>query len=225
MRCVFSCQNRNDRGQQVQPQMDRFSGLAAARRYRQHTTLKIKIKNRCINTRLEGCWRLKVFVARSRVQVVAGELHKLKCDMHKWHKIYRHAVRLKPPVKSTVSDVTDDDNTAFLSVWECVRGKRQLQGHVPFILFKTGAQVWQSEALLRQKARSRSVWACTRGLRCPCNRPPPRPTRSPVTTPGSMSPAPPAPAGSECPSSPWLQTETTGWRSAQEETAGGAVEC
>lgn len=38
----------------------------------------------------------------------------------------------------------------------------------------------------------------TKSLRCPCNRPPP-PTRSPETTPGSMSPALPGTAGSACP--------------------------
>lgn len=76
------------------------------------------------------------------------------------------------------------------------------------------------------KTRTKSRGAAERGqrLRCPCNPPPLPPTRSPETTPGSRSPAPPAPVGSECPFSPWPQTGTTGSRSAQDETAGGAGE-
>lgn len=103
--------------------------------------------------------------------------------------------------------MTADENTAvgvlgFLFFFAMhVRGQehqhRQLQryehpGFLLLLLRIGGSGVWQSQA-----------WMCHefRGLprlRCPCSRPP-RPTRSPETTPGWMSPAPPVPAGSECP--------------------------
>lgn len=93
------------------------------------------------------------------------------------------------------------------------------------IVFSLGVREHERRRLQRREP----LLVLRRRLRCPCNRRPPPPlpprlTRSPETTPGSMSLAPPAPAGSECPFSPWLQTETTGWRSVQDETAGGAVE-
>lgn len=135
------------------------------------------------------------------------------------------------------SDMTGNDNTAFYSIQECFyfvmhareqkHQQRRLQTHVPFLFFfvvvffffKDGHRVWQSQP---QVVRRVQCWVCTPALRCPCNRPP-RPTRSPGTTPGWTSPAPPAPAGSECPFWLWLRTETTGWRSVQEQTAGGTV--
>ena len=58
-----------------------------------------------------------------------------------------------------------------------------------------------------------------RALRCPCS-PRPRLSRSPVRTPGSTSPAPPALAGTSSPSAPWQLTAQKGWPTAPAGRAG-----
>lgn len=152
---------------------------------------------------------------------------------------YRHAVRRKPSL-SVIYIITRatlrhdgrweycSGSAGILFFLQCTWGDKSINTDscrgmniLVFLLLLLrigGSGVWQSQA-----------WMCHefRGLprlRCPCSRPP-RPTRSPETTPGWMSPAPPVPAGSECPFWLWLRTGTTGWRSVQEQTAGVTVEC
>lgn len=54
MRCVFSCQKGNDGGEQVQTSDGPVLRFSCSSEVQVAHDIKIK-KNRCINTRLEGC--------------------------------------------------------------------------------------------------------------------------------------------------------------------------
>lgn len=75
----------------------------------------------------------------------------------------------------------------------------------------------QSRQAIKKALRSSRVGPGP-GLRYPCS-PRPRPSRCPARTPGSTSPAPPAPAGTGSPSALWRPSVQTGWPTAP---AGGA---